>query len=100
MLASWVWSLVTLFFLLGIKLYRPPKSTLPSLLMAWSSCLLIVSLVLFLDGLILGSTVLPWEPMVLSLGVFAFCLPLYCRYLQLRTSQKKKSNKNSKARAS
>jgi len=99
MLASWVWVLVTMFFLLGIKLYRPPKSTLPSLLMAWSSSLFIVSLVLFLDGLFLGSTVLSWEPMVLSLGVLVFCLPLYCRYRQLKTSQEKKSDKGSKARA-
>lgn len=99
MLASWVWILVTLFFLVGIKLYRPTKSTLPALLMAWSSALFIVSLVLYLDGLLLGTTVLSWEPMVLSSGVFVFCLPLYCKYLQIKSGKEKKSSKDSKVRA-
>lgn len=99
MLASWVWILVTLFFLVGIKLYRPAKSTLPALLMAWSSTLFIVSLVLYLDGLLLGATVLSWEPMVLSSGVFVFCLPLYCKYLQVKNGQEKKNSKDSKAKA-
>lgn len=98
MLAPWVWGLVTLLFLIGIKKYRPAKSTLPALLMAWSSVLFLVSLVLYLDGLIFDSKGLGWEPMLLASVAFFFCLPLYIRYQQLLSLQKKNS-KRSKARA-
>ncbi|SHK66153.1 hypothetical protein [Desulforamulus aeronauticus] len=98
MLASWVWGLVTLFFLIGIKKYRPAKSTLPVLLMAWSSVLFLVSLVLYSDRLTFDSGGLSWEPMLLATAAFLFCLPLYSRYRQLVLLQKK-NKKQSKARA-
>ena len=98
MLASWVWGLVTLFFLIGIKKYRPAKSTLPVLLMAWSSVLFLVSLVLYSDSLTFDSGGLSWEPMLLATAAFLFCLPLYSRYRQLVLLQKK-NKKQSKARA-
>ncbi|AQS59385.1 hypothetical protein [Desulforamulus ferrireducens] len=98
MLAPWVWGLVTLFFLIGVRKYRPAKSTLPALLMAWSAVLFLVSLVLYLDGLIYHNKGLGWEPMLLASVAFLFCLPLYLRYRQL-TSQQKKNSKQSKARA-
>ncbi len=98
MLASWVWGLITLFFLIGIKKYRPAKSTLPVLLMAWSAVLFLVSLVLYSDRLTSASSGLSWEPMLLATAAFFFCLPLYCRYRQLVLLQKK-NKKQSKARA-
>lgn len=101
MLASWIWGLVTLFFLLGIKLYHPVKSTLPAVLMGWTCSILIVSFVLYLDGLLSSFPALSWEPLVLSLGLFLFCLPIYNRYLKINKGHKgKHSNKQSDARAS
>ena len=98
MLAPWIWGLVTLFFLIGIKKYRPAKSTLPALLLAWSSVLFLVSLVLYIDRLIFSSSGLGWEPMLLAATAFFFCLPLYSGYRQLVLLQKK-NKKQSKARA-
>lgn len=99
MLAPWIWSLVTLFFIIGIKLYSPAKNTLPSLLMAWSTSILIISFILYLDSLF-NSTHFSWEPMLLSLGLFIFCIPLYCKYLQLTSDQEKRSKQGKKSRAS
>lgn len=99
MLASWVWSIVTLFFFLGIKKYRPAKRTLPSLMMAWSTVVFLVSFVLFIDGIVNKSDSFTWEPMVLSLGIYLFCLPLYFKYLELKNKQKKSSNKKPRASA-
>lgn len=100
MLAPWVWSLITVFFLLGIKLYRPAKSTLPLILMTWSCSILIVSSVLYLDGLMEKSSAFSWEPAVLSLGTFVFCFSLYNRYAKNKNNgNEKQKDKKSKARA-
>lgn len=99
MLASWVWGIVTSFFLFGIKKYRPAKRTLPSLLMAWSTVVFLISLVLYIDGIVNRSASFTWEPMVLSLGIYLFCLPMYLKYLDLKNKQVKSSNKKSKASA-
>lgn len=99
MLASWVWSIVTLFFLLGIKKYHPTKSALPSLLMSWSTVIFLVSLVLFIDGIINKSNSFTWEPMVLSFSIYLFCLPMYLKYLELKKKREKSTDKKSKASA-
>ncbi|RYD02689.1 hypothetical protein N752_23200 [Desulforamulus aquiferis] len=62
MLAPWIWSLVTVIFLLGIKIYKPPKSNLPVILMGWSACILIVSTIVFLDRILLDSTIINGSP--------------------------------------
>lgn len=99
MLAPWVWSLVTVLFLLGIKIYRPTKSSLPIILMGWSSTILIISIVLFIDVIALDSPQFNWEPLVLAIGVFGFCFSLYCKYIKLRPRKEKSNTKKSKARA-
>ncbi|AEG60103.1 hypothetical protein Desru_1842 [Desulforamulus ruminis DSM 2154] len=92
-LAPWVWSLVTVFFLIGIKIYHPPKSILPITLMGWSSSIFIVSGVLYLDGLMTKSTAFSWEPMLLSLGTFVFCFSLYRWHIKNNQTGKEKPNR-------
>lgn len=99
MLAPWVWSLVTICFLLGVKIYRPVKSDLPVILMGWSSTLLLVSSVLFIDGIVTKANHFTWEPLVLSMGVFIFCFCLYRRNKSSERGKQKQTAKGSKAKA-
>lgn len=100
MLAPWIWLSVTLYFLAGIKLFRPHKSSLPSLLMAWSTAILLISSIIFIDSLFFSPTNFSWEPMVLSLTTFLFCIPLYGRYLQTASRQSSHNKNARKTRAS